>query len=154
MLFLPGACRAASPRPAPSRRPPLRRAAAPLGLLIAALAAPAPAAPDSQRFTTTGGQVVTVEPVAAMSCPRLAAKLAEIDRTGYRCGGPSSVRRADAPLLDYENRVSAALHSRCAPQGADAAGALSAADWSSRPAAETRLADMGASAALDGRACR
>ena len=61
------------------------------------------AAGDGRMFVTTAGVEVRIEPVSGLDCKRLEAKLAEIDRTGYRGGSPTpgSYVSPDGPLMRF-----------------------------------------------------
>ena len=96
------------------------------------------AAGDGRLFVTNSGAQVRIEPVGGLDCKRLEAKLAEIDRTGYRGGSPTPRHADDGPLLGYEGKVARALYNRCGRRttGDDAAPALRGARWGQGAARE------------------
>ncbi|MEM6440517.1 MAG: hypothetical protein AAF763_12585 [Pseudomonadota bacterium] len=82
--------------------------------LAAVAAGPADAAAEDAPIArlSTGHEIV-MQPARSLDCRALAAKLAEIDATGYRGARPEPRNPADMPLLLYENRVSNQYYSRC-----------------------------------------
>lgn len=48
-----------------------------------------------------------------MTCPAMAATLAEIDQSGYRSGGISSVASEDQSLYQYETDLSTLYYEKC-----------------------------------------
>jgi hypothetical protein len=92
-------------------------------MLAIGIAAPlsAEGARETRSFTTRDGVEVMMPPVPDMSCDDIAAKLDEIDATGYRHGAPQSSDMASMLLINYENLLSMNFFRRCLKARTEAA---------------------------------
>lgn len=65
-------------------------------------------------FITASGVKVPMPDIVALDCGEMRNVLAEIDASGYRGAARYPIDEADAPLLDYENRLARTHFQRCA----------------------------------------
>jgi len=85
-----------------------------LTLLMTAASGEAAAA---GTFITAAGARVPMPDIVSLDCEQMVEVLAAIDASGYRGAARRPHDEADAPLLEYENRLALTHFQRCASIG-------------------------------------
>lgn len=83
-------------------------------ILAAALIAPATVLSAQGILLTSNGHSIDARPAKGLSCAQISERLAAIDETGYRIGGPAPANDADGAVYDYELKLSVEYFWRCA----------------------------------------
>jgi len=78
------------------------------------LTAASPEAAAAGTFVTASGAEVPMPDIVSLDCEQMLEVLAAIDASGYRGAARRPHDEADAPLLDYENRLARTHFQRCA----------------------------------------
>lgn len=77
------------------------------------LTATSPEAAAAGTFITASGMKVPMPDIPSLDCAEMLDVLAAIDASGYRGAARRPHDEADAPLLDYENRLARTHFQRC-----------------------------------------
>jgi len=77
------------------------------------LTAASPDAAAAGTFVTASGAQVPMPDIVSLDCEQMLEVLAAIDASGYRGAARRPHDEADAPLLDYENRLARTHFQRC-----------------------------------------
>ncbi len=99
------------------------------GALALCLTVAAPEAAAAGAFITVSGVRVPMPDIPSLNCDEMLDVLAAIDASGYRGAARRPHDEADAPLLEYENRLARNHFQQCvsirrgsAPESAFARG--------------------------------
>lgn len=82
--------------------------------LALCLTAASPKAAAAGTFVTASGVQVPMPDIVSLNCEEMLDVLAAIDASGYRGAARRPHDEADAPLLEYENRLARTHFQRCA----------------------------------------
>lgn len=82
--------------------------------LALCLSAASPKAAAAGTFVTASGVQVPMPDIVSLNCEEMLDVLAAIDASGYRGAARRPHDEADAPLLEYENRLARTHFQRCA----------------------------------------
>jgi hypothetical protein len=82
--------------------------------LALCLTAASPEAAAAGTFITASGVKVPMPEIVSLNCAEMEDVLAAIDASGYRGAARRPHDEADAPLLEYENRLARTHFQRCA----------------------------------------
>lgn len=83
-------------------------------ILATVLIWPATLLSAQEILLTSNGHSIDARPAKGLSCTQISERLASIDETGYRIGGPAPANDADGAVYDYELNLSVEFFWRCA----------------------------------------